>query len=488
MKKRLILSSIATMAIFGSLVVGGTYALFTSESTTSISVTSGTVNVKAEVTDLALFSNGIQQEGTFENGGTATLSNGSLNLSNITPGDKVTCNLTLTNTSNVNILYRVGYFCEVKDEAAKDDTEAFFNALNINFNGQEKNGFISYKSYYTRLSANETINAIPVSVELPLNTGNEFQEKTTTIKFIVEAVQGNATVTDKEEIKYYVPPTATEITSYTELKKAIAEGENEISLTGDVTIGAPEQVAEIIEAKEDFTLYGNGHSILTDKDRVLNISKAKEGIEINVKDANLSTLKKIGYDRAISIYDTKNATINISNCDLGAQHYPINVAGLSEGTILNVDRSVVSGYCAFQTHSKVIGAFTNCELYGINKFEFDPNGWNDFYTLVFNEVLSGTNGSNGSNVTFKDCNIYAFSLANKDGNANQERLLCVSDNNVTVVLEGNKYFTAFNSQSLENPQYKELTKEETKENIVIDGGLSGVSVLLDGEELFTPTI
>lgn len=483
MKKSLLLSSIATMAIFGSLVIGGTYALFTSESTTTISVTSGTVNVLASVTDLTLFSNDAIQEGAFINGGTATLEKGNLNISYITPGDKVTCNITLENKSNVNILYRVGYVCDTTLATNKEDSEFLFNGLNIDFNGVKKNGFISYKSKYIRLPANAKIDALPLSVELPKESGNEYQEKSTSIRFVVEALQGNAQVTNEEEIKYYIPATAVEATSYNDIKKAIASGNHEISLSSDIIVGSPEQVIDIIDAKDDLSIFGNGHEIVTDKDRIVNVGSASDGIKIDIKDMKLSTQKTIAYDRSVSVYNTKNVTINLSNCDLGASHYALNIAGLAEGAVVNADRCVLSGYAAMQSHSKMTGTFTNCDLYGINKFEFG-DGWNDFSTIVFNDKLSDTNGTSGTSAKFENCNIYALTLVDKNGLTNKQTFLSVRDSGVSVTLNNNKFFTAFGVSSIENPTYKELTKKEEIVNLLeYYEGITNSSILLNGEEL-----
>ena len=113
-KGKIVLSSLVSIALCSSIAVGGTFALFTSESKVNIAVTAGKVNVTANIVEgsLKFFSTLTDFEGTttFENGGTATFDNvdgvQTLNLTNITPGDKAEFQIVATNESNVNIKYR----------------------------------------------------------------------------------------------------------------------------------------------------------------------------------------------------------------------------------------------------------------------------------------------------------------------------------------------------------------------------------------------
>ena len=49
MKKKVLLSSLATIALCLSLIAGATFALFTSKSTSSIEVTAGEVKIEAAI-------------------------------------------------------------------------------------------------------------------------------------------------------------------------------------------------------------------------------------------------------------------------------------------------------------------------------------------------------------------------------------------------------------------------------------------------------
>ena len=86
-KTKVIASAVATIALCASLAVGGTFALFTSESKVNVAISSGTVDVVAQASELSLYSpTVIDSDGTvidetnaatsdtFANGGTASTS------------------------------------------------------------------------------------------------------------------------------------------------------------------------------------------------------------------------------------------------------------------------------------------------------------------------------------------------------------------------------------------------------------------------------
>ena len=191
-KSSIILTSLGAIAIAGSLIAGSTYALFTSESKTNIAVTSGTVDVTATITDLLAYSpTEIKSDGTisvaenaannteatkvFANNGTAALDGNKLKLSNMTPGDKVTFNIKITNNSNVSAKYRT--------IVSSDDGE-LFDGLEFKIGNDYG---VAYSSWSTAEST-----TLDCYVELPADAENEYQGKTCEIYFTVEAVQGNA--------------------------------------------------------------------------------------------------------------------------------------------------------------------------------------------------------------------------------------------------------------------------------------------------------
>lgn len=206
-KTKIIASSAMAIALCASVATGGTFALFTSETKMNVAVTSATVNVTATADNLKLYSrdgvivkddftivnSGSYQDrttyGSFANGGTATLSGDTLTITNITPGDKVTFDLVITNNSNIVVKYQTK-LKEVSDNG-------LIEGLDISF---EKDGtsssFIAptLSSSWDTFTAQGDVKTITVTIELPVEEGNGYQEKECEIAFTVKAVQGNAVV------------------------------------------------------------------------------------------------------------------------------------------------------------------------------------------------------------------------------------------------------------------------------------------------------
>ena len=183
-KGKVLLSSIASIALCSSIAVGGTFALFTSESTVNIAVTSGKVNVVASVdsTSLTTSSMGVAQTaGEFANGGKAGFNDKSqLELSLMSPGDKAEFTVDIANNSNIAIQYKVtfdvsGGLADVLECTATNASGSWLYA-----------------------EAAATIPSVAISVELPEDVGNDYQNVTDTVITVsVEAVQGNAPIVDK---------------------------------------------------------------------------------------------------------------------------------------------------------------------------------------------------------------------------------------------------------------------------------------------------
>lgn len=193
--KTLILSAAAAVA-FGTVAAGTTYALFTSKAEADVSVASGKVSVLANAENLATYSGenltGNPEKdtlvptatvGTFTNGGSATLEGSTLTIKNMTPGDKVTFDIRIKNQSNVKSMYR-SLVSSIEDSGLR-------NGLTITVDGEELVGSSS-KTDYVDLEVGSDDIIVPISVELPSDASNIYQEKTCKIAYTVEAVQGNA--------------------------------------------------------------------------------------------------------------------------------------------------------------------------------------------------------------------------------------------------------------------------------------------------------
>ena len=203
MKKKLIITSVMTIVVCLSLITGATFAYFTSQDDTSIAVSSAKVEITATIdqTSLEKWSLTVDRtaEDTFTNGGTATFNaDGGLELELVSPGDGVAFDIAIDNGSNIAIKYNVRMIAEVNTEGKTAEqiaagevlrdalvATAIIDGAEYAITGTEcETGFIS-------VDKDATIDSISVTVELPKETGNAAQDGSITIKFIVEAVQGN---------------------------------------------------------------------------------------------------------------------------------------------------------------------------------------------------------------------------------------------------------------------------------------------------------
>ncbi|MBO5224061.1 MAG: hypothetical protein J6C23_06095 [Clostridia bacterium] len=204
-KVKALVGSVLAIAMSMSVAAAGTFALFTDKAEVNVAITAGKVDVEAEVSDLKLYSmdrylgDGVE---VFENLGSAKLDTASntLTLTNITPGDKVEFDLSVVNKSNVAIKYRS--VLEIKSITGKN----LMDVLKINLGAQDAiiDASATRKvSKWTALSpdaANQTIvELIPVSIELPVEVGNDYQNAGIELSYYIEAIQGNAETVDPSE-------------------------------------------------------------------------------------------------------------------------------------------------------------------------------------------------------------------------------------------------------------------------------------------------
>lgn len=202
MKKKVLLSSIATIALCLCLIAGSTYALFTTSDETSVSVTAGKVNLTAVYDTSSMLTWSLREteadartDGVFANSGTAIFDGDFVVIDRMTPGDVAKFKIDVTNYSNVGIQYRVRMI-SVAENGVKDltpalVTTAYVDGFNYPVTGTENATVWKY------IDEGEEINDIWVTVSFPNGTAehdNQYQEAKAKMTFIVEAVQGNADV------------------------------------------------------------------------------------------------------------------------------------------------------------------------------------------------------------------------------------------------------------------------------------------------------
>ena len=225
MKKKALLSSILTIALCLSLIAGSTFALFTDSTSFNIAVTSGDIEISATAEVNALYSakghstaddkflvdefghtytHDLRTDGKFYNGGTAAVNQqtGTLEIVNITPGDRVDVDIVVDNTSNVAFVYRYKI-------VANDTNLATGMVLTV-----DDESFEAVKSWtsewYPVVNPGSTVATKTISLELPVYAGNEYQTevaegKTESVEYTitVEAVQGNAVTENESEVVLY---------------------------------------------------------------------------------------------------------------------------------------------------------------------------------------------------------------------------------------------------------------------------------------------
>ena len=132
--KKTIVASLAAIAMSASLACGATYALFTSESTANIAISSGKVNMTAEIENVKLsYLNNIDSEGngTEVSGslyaGTAPIDGNKITLEKLVPGDKNTLDINVYNESTVASKYQT--------HIGVSEDNGLFDGLVVTLNG-----------------------------------------------------------------------------------------------------------------------------------------------------------------------------------------------------------------------------------------------------------------------------------------------------------------------------------------------------------------
>lgn len=106
--------AMAVLALATVGVVGGTWAYMAFQDSVEGTVSGAKVSVAADMTAVATSSTISTYSGTdtFENNGTAKIEDGALVIENMAEGDQADVTVTLTNTSTIDVAYRVSYETE----------------------------------------------------------------------------------------------------------------------------------------------------------------------------------------------------------------------------------------------------------------------------------------------------------------------------------------------------------------------------------------
>ncbi len=253
MRKKIVLTSLLTVAMCLSLIVGATFALFGSESKKNIAVTSGKIDVSAKIVSLDTYSRGTAtQNGEFANGGGAEIDadNAGVTVDRMSPGDKIVVKIDVENNSNIAYRQRA----TLKFERG---TEDFFGQLvvGVSEDGGEYDYFSNYATEWTYHEANTTgtpeVSSMYISVELPEYVSENWQDKSCDITFAVEAIQGNAETEGEESRKVYL------VEDQAALEEVLGKMQDEETV---VLSGGAWEEAEI-SYDDDRTIYVRGYKV-----------------------------------------------------------------------------------------------------------------------------------------------------------------------------------------------------------------------------------
>ena len=228
MKKKILLSSIVTIALCLCMIAGSTFALFTDETDAmNVSVNSGDVEITAKLSGLELYSivdadaNTPNAERldvfgseyyfveayrgdnvtTFLNGGTAELTNNdsTLTLTNITPGDKVSFDIKGQNSSNVNT--NVRFVINLGTTNPADLELADMLEITVTSGNGTVNGYLDANGVYTSdwLYVPQNLNNEPadiaeyftVTVRFLPEADSEYENRSYAFNIVLQAVQAN---------------------------------------------------------------------------------------------------------------------------------------------------------------------------------------------------------------------------------------------------------------------------------------------------------
>lgn len=203
--KKTVLASVAAIGVSAALIGGATLALFTSEAGADLTITSGKVNVTAEVVEESIKyytmdqATETEKEDGWLGGSEGSYADGKFTLNNITPGAGLSFQLKITNNSTVDIKYQFKL-------TGKNLSESEYNLIDafkvVAENDGEAIPFINTGSeiatVWTAVEAGtqEDLGTYDVDIYLPWTTGKNYQGLECSLSIGVYAVQGNANVYD----------------------------------------------------------------------------------------------------------------------------------------------------------------------------------------------------------------------------------------------------------------------------------------------------
>ena len=298
--KKTVIASLATIGVSCAIIGGATFAYFTSEAGVDITVTSGKVNVTAEVVEDSIKyytmdqATETEKEDGWLGGSEGSYSDGKFTLNNITPGAGLSFQLKITNNSTVDIKYQFKLTGENLSKSEYNLIDAFKVVAE---NDGEALAFINTGSelatVWTAVEAGtqEDLGTYDVDIYLPWTTGKNYQGLECSLSIGVFAVQGNAnpdiiTLNSVEDVNNVG----------SNLAKGMSYAGKTVSLGKDIDLSGKDWTP--IGSKEDKIYFdgifdGNGHTI-----KGLSISEGKYAAFIGA--AKNATIKNLTVEGEVS--------------------------------------------------------------------------------------------------------------------------------------------------------------------------------------------
>lgn len=212
MKKttKILLSAALTATVCASLIVGSTLALFQSKTENTLVVTSGNINVTAALGQPTVTAKGSKlAEPATAIGSAGTEGSNKITLTNFTPGDCATFDITVTNSSTIKTTWQL-----TVEKESGDDT--LYNALTFSVSSDNA-PFSDHSDLKTMDGGSKkgtdwgTVNApshgsetvtLHVTVQFPDTAGDgdstTLMGKNCTFKITLHVMQGNAKTQNPE--------------------------------------------------------------------------------------------------------------------------------------------------------------------------------------------------------------------------------------------------------------------------------------------------
>lgn len=357
MKKKVLVSAILSIALCLSLIAGATFALFTSESKVNIAVVSGKVKVTATIDETSVATKQLYdtdytagKDHTYQ--GEVAFDENGVKLDKFVPGDGVKFNIVIKNDSNVTVKYRTKWYTE--------NDNGLLGGLTVNVDNVTYKGNTVFGNWAV---FDGTMKTVEVSITLDESKGNEYQDKTCTLSFLVEAVQGNADTAD-------APTGVLEVYSAYDLKLfanlvnggTLDSGYTEIRLMDDIDLKGEAWTPIVAGGKTpSVTFNGNGKAIknlVVSGDKNVGFFGAARSCVIKnltVDGAEVNGINHVGVIAGDALCTA------IENCTVKNAKVTASVKDLDDGD----KAGAIAGYVSAESKASVKNCnVLNCEITG----------------------------------------------------------------------------------------------------------------------------